>query len=48
MVATPVLKAAIQLPKEKSHDNNVCDVFIAYVISADTQTNKRRKRKHYM
>jgi len=48
MVATPVLKAAIQLTKEKSHGNNVCDVIIAYMISADTQTNRRRKCKHYM
>jgi len=39
MVATPVLKAAIQLTKKKSHGNNVCDVIIAYVISTDAHTH---------
>ena len=48
VVATPVFIAAIKSTKVKLHGNNVCDIIIAYVISADTQTNRRRKCKHYM
>ena len=48
LVVIPVLKAAIRSTKVKSHRNNLCDVIIAHVISADVQTNKQtnRHRKH--
>jgi len=48
IVATPALKAAIKVKstKVKSHGNNVHDVIVAHVISADAQTNKQTDVKN--
>ena len=42
IAVTPVHKAGVKLTEVKSHGNNVCDVIIAHVISANKQTNKQK------
>jgi len=44
-VVTLAPKAGVRLTEIKSHGNNVCDVFIAQVISGNAQSHKQTNKQ---